>query len=68
VLVGAVIASPVVFVIGGHWLQNFTDHIELGPRILFITTATVFAFVLVAVGRHALKAVLADPVDALRHE
>jgi putative ABC transport system permease protein len=68
VLAGVVVAIPLVLILGSEWLQNFSDHISIGPGLLLSATAAVLGFVLLAVGYQSVKAALSNPTDALRHE
>ncbi|MFA6110351.1 MAG: FtsX-like permease family protein, partial [Candidatus Latescibacterota bacterium] len=65
---GNVLAWPGAYWVANRWLQGFAYRIELGAD-LFATTALVTLIVaLMTVGGHALRAALANPVEALRYE
>jgi len=68
VLAGVVVAIPLVLILGSEWLQNFSDHISIGPGLLLSATAVVLGFVLLAVGYQSVKVAISNPTDALRHE
>ena len=63
-----VIAWPVMFYAMQHWLENFAYRVDLSVDT-FIWSGCVTLFIaLVSVSYHAVKAALANPVDALKYE
>ncbi len=63
-----VIAAPIVYFAVQTWLQGFAYRIELGPWVFIGAGALALMIALVAVSYQALRAALADPVEALRSE
>jgi putative ABC transport system permease protein len=50
------------------WLENFAYRVELGAGIFFLSGGITMLIALLTVGYHALRAALANPVEALRYE
>jgi putative ABC transport system permease protein len=69
-LVGAanLLAWPAAYFVAGHWMQNFALRVGISPlsfvlaALLSVTAATA------ALGYHAVRTALANPVEALRYE
>lgn len=68
VVLAGFMASPVAYYAMRYWLQNFVyrTHIGIGPFILAVSLALIIALLTVCV--QAVRAALANPVNALRHE
>jgi putative ABC transport system permease protein len=50
-----------------YWLQNFPYRIEIQISIFIIAGALAFIIAIITVLYQALKAAMANPVDALRY-
>ncbi len=68
VLVAFVIAAPVAYWAASTWLEDFAYRIDLGPWLFLAAGGAVCAVALGAVSYQAIRAALANPVDALRSE
>ena len=68
VLIGALLAIPVAYVVVNQWLDNFADSIDLGVGVFLVAGAIVLGITLLTVGYQSVKAALADPVKSLRYE
>ncbi len=68
ILIAFVIAAPVAYLTMNHWLENFAYRINVGLGVFAATIAVTFIIAGVTVGYRALKAALANPVEALRYE
>lgn len=68
VLWGCLIACPVAYLGLRHWLEDFAYRATLGPGIFLAASSVTLALALLTAGWHAVRAALADPVDALRQE
>jgi putative ABC transport system permease protein len=68
VLISSVIASPIAYYFMSQWLQNFVDRIELGWFTFALATITIVVIAVLTIFYRALKASLANPIEALRHE
>jgi len=62
------IAWPVAYFVMSGWLQNYAYRISLHAAIFFAAAVLAMVIVLVTVSYQAIKAALANPVEALRYE
>jgi len=62
------IAWPVAYWVMSGWLQNYAYRIALNVDTFFVAAVLAMVIVLVTVSYQALKAALANPVEALRYE
>lgn len=68
VLVALVVASPTAYIVMNGWLQAFAYHTEIGVS-LFVTVGGLAVFMaLLTISAQSVKAALANPIEALRHE
>ena len=68
VVAATLIASPIAYYAMNKWLQDFAYRIPLGPDLFLFGGALALASALLSVAYQALRAAIANPVDALRHE
>ena len=68
VLVASVIAWPVAWYAMSRWLQDFAYRISLGIGTFVLAGTLALVIALATVSYQAIKAALANPVDALRYE
>ena len=68
VLVANVIAWPVAYFAVGDWLQNFAYRVDLSWWVFALAGVTALLIALGTVGYQALRAALANPIEALRYE
>lgn len=68
VIVGFVIAIPVVWYFMNWWLADFAYRIEIGPGIFVLAGVITLGVALITVSWHAIRASLANPVESLRSE
>ncbi len=68
VLAANVIAWPIGYYAVGKLLQGYAYRAEIGIGTFALAGASALAIALLTVGRQALKAARADPVDSLRCE
>ncbi len=68
VLIANVIAWPVAYVVMNNWLQDFAYRIAIGWWVFVIAGGLALLIALLTVSFQALKAALANPVEALRYE
>ena len=50
------------------WLEGFVYKVEIGPYIFIISFALILVITMVTVGYQAVKAAIANPIQALRTE
>ena len=68
VVLANLVACPMVYVAGRHWLQDFAYRIDIEVGIFVVGGVLTVAIALLTVSFQAVKAARADPVDALRYE
>jgi putative ABC transport system permease protein len=68
VLVANLIAWPVAYYVMNKWLQDFAYRIDIGWWIFALAGGLALLIALLTVSTQAVKAALANPVEALRYE
>ncbi len=68
VLLANFIAWPVAYVAMDQWLQDFAYHIDISWWVFALAGSAAVAMALLTVSYQTIKAVRADPVEALRYE
>jgi len=68
VIAAHLIAWPIAYFALQWWLQDFAYRIDLGSWIFLLCGALTLVIALVTVGGRAVRAALANPVEALRYE
>jgi predicted permease len=68
VAIANIIAWPFVYVAMNSWLENFAYRTEIGWWIFAMAGGLALAIALFTVSFQAIKAAVANPVDALRYE
>jgi putative ABC transport system permease protein len=68
VLVASVIAWPIAYFAMQRWLQGFAYRIDIGLATFFFAGVLALVIALFTVCFQAVKAALANPVEALRYE
>jgi putative ABC transport system permease protein len=68
VLLANLVAWPVAYFAMNRWLQDFAYRVEIGFGVFLLAGLLALMITLVTVSFHALKAALANPVEALRYE
>jgi putative ABC transport system permease protein len=68
VLFGSLIAWPVAYYIVSQWLQSFAYRLFIGIWIFLLPTVLALFLAIITVSFKAVKAALANPVDALKYE
>ncbi len=68
VVIAAVIASPIAYFVMNAWLQDFAYRIDIGWWMFVLAGGMALVIALLTVSAQALKAALANPVEALRYE
>ncbi len=62
------IAAPLAWFVMNRWLQDFAYRIELGAGVFVLAGVLAVLIALATVSYQAIRAALADPVNALRSE
>lgn len=68
VLIANVIAWPVAYFAMNKWLQDFAYRIEIGWTVFVLAGGVALFIALLTVSTQAIRAALANPIDALRYE
>ncbi|HLF36010.1 MAG TPA: ABC transporter permease [Cyclobacteriaceae bacterium] len=67
-IIAAVIAIPLSYLINNAWLQEFAYRISMGPAIFLGGMLIVFLIGLLTIGSQTLKAAMTNPAAVLRDE
>jgi putative ABC transport system permease protein len=62
------VACPVAYLAMNHWLQDFAYRIDIGWWTFLLAGGLALLIALLTVSTQAIKAALANPVEALRYE
>jgi putative ABC transport system permease protein len=68
VIIGNVIAIPVVWYLANQWLQNFATHNQLNPWLFVATLLVALGITGFTISFQTIRAALTDPAKALRYE
>ncbi len=68
VFISLLIASPIAWYIMNNWLKDFAYRIHISWWIFLITVCVTVFIAMLAIGFHAIRAALANPVKSLRTE
>jgi len=68
VLIANVIAWPVAYFATHDWLQNFAYRVDIAWWVFMLAGVTALLIALGTVGYQAIRAALANPIEALRYE
>ncbi len=68
VLVAIIFAIPAIYYLGQLWLNNYAFHIKITWWVFIIPAFIVTLIAITTVGYKSIKAALANPVKALKHE
>lgn len=68
VVLANLIAWPIAYYVMGSWLENFAYRIAISPMTFIIAGLTALLIALLTVSYQALKAAVANPVNALKYE
>ncbi len=68
VLIANLLAWPIAYLAMNRWLQDFAYRIDLGWDVFALAGGLALIIALLTVSTQAIKAALANPVEALRYE
>ncbi len=68
VVISTVLATPLAYFAMRNWLENFAYRTEIGWQVFIVSGGLVLMVALITVSFQAVKAALANPVDALQYE
>ncbi len=66
VTIAALIAFPVAWWAVSAWLQGFAYHVTIGASVFIASGLAIIGITILTIGWQAVKAGLANPVEALR--
>ncbi|HZY79814.1 MAG TPA: FtsX-like permease family protein [Cyclobacteriaceae bacterium] len=67
-LIACIIGVPVAWYLSSQWLESFVYQTPLGVMVFATAVGMIVMITLLTVGYESLKASLANPVKALKHE
>jgi putative ABC transport system permease protein len=68
IVIALLIASPLAWYFMNSWLQDFVYRINIGYIVFLLSGAFALAIALITIGIQAVRAAMANPVNALRTE
>jgi putative ABC transport system permease protein len=68
VVIANIIAWPIAYFAMNRWLENFAYRIEIGWPVFVLSGAVALVISILTVSYQAIKAAVANPVEALRYE
>jgi ABC-type antimicrobial peptide transport system permease subunit len=68
VIISVAIASPIAFLIMNKWLTGYAYHTNIPLWLFAVVGGISLCIALVTVGFQAIKAAIANPVDAIKSE
>jgi ABC-type antimicrobial peptide transport system permease subunit len=68
VIIAGIVAPPVAFFVMNKWLNHFAYHAKIGIWMFVLACVITLVITLLTVCSQAIKAAIANPVDALRYE
>jgi putative ABC transport system permease protein len=68
ILIAFGISVPIAYYFSTMWLDNFAYRTEIGVGIFVIVGVISLVVALLTVSYHTVKAAIANPIKALRHE
>jgi putative ABC transport system permease protein len=67
-LIACIIGVPIAWYLSSRWLESFVYQTPLGVMVFAVAVGMIVTITFVTVGYESLKASLANPVNALKHE
>jgi putative ABC transport system permease protein len=68
IVIGFVLAAPVVWYVMNQWLNGFSYKIQIGPIVFMVGFAVTFAIAMLTIGYRSFKAASVNPTHSLRSE
>ena len=68
VLISNIIAWPVAYYLMGKWLQDFAYRIYINWWVFVLSGGLSLIIALATISVNAIKAAIANPIEALRYE
>ncbi len=64
--IAAIVAFPIVWIVGDRWLDNFASRMSMTPDIFILPAVIVLLVSLIASGFHVWRLATANPIDGIR--
>jgi ABC-type antimicrobial peptide transport system permease subunit len=68
IVIGFLLASPLVWFLMNKWLEGFAYKITIGPAVFVIGLAITLTVAIMTVGYRSFKAAIVNPIKSLRYE
>jgi putative ABC transport system permease protein len=68
VIIANIIAWPIAYYFMNKWLQDFAYRINISWWVFVLSGGIALVIALITVSVHAIKAAMANPIEALRYE
>lgn len=68
ILIAAVIACPLAYLVMNNWLNNYAYHINISPKPFALSIIALTVITLLLIGLQTIKSAIANPVKSLRTE
>ena len=68
VVIALLVASPLAYMAGNKWLQNFPYRVEINWWLFVLAALLVVCIALFTISFQSIKAAMANPVKSLRTE
>jgi putative ABC transport system permease protein len=68
VVISAMIATPVAWLVANNWLQNFAYRIDISWWMFFLAGVLVLMIALITISWQAIRSAMANPVKSLKME
>ena len=67
-LIASIIGVPLTYFLSRNWLENFVYRTPLSATVFIGALLVIALITLITVGYETLKAAMANPIKAIRHE
>jgi putative ABC transport system permease protein len=67
-LIASIIGVPLTYLLSRNWLENFVYRTPLSATVFVGALLVIALITLITVGYETLKAAMANPINAIRHE
>ncbi len=68
IVLATVLATPLIWIAGKSWLDNYAYHVSLGLDIFFVPIIILVLIAILTVSHRTISSATANPVDSLRDE
>ena len=68
IFISFLIAAPMAYFVMNLWLENYENHIDIGPWVFTVAVGSTLLIALVTVGAKSYRAAIINPVESLQDE